>query len=274
MEQIIKLFKSLPESFIQGSGGNFSIKENGKIYIKPSGYTQDNVQDLSICDLAYLQEEYAKTDVDWEKVHEKAQCNHLKPSMELGFHTILPHKYVLHFHNVFMTTLTSIKNGPQLPYCTVDYACPGIELAKLVQRVKNEKIILLRNHGQIIQADSVDELKFLLEKMKSFYQDIFDCTFTIPDVKNNILPGPFSLLNNRFLFPDAAVFGEELGKTIHNKQTYLQFDTVNTKVAINLYTQAFMLSLIEAHGWEPQFIDNIDNIVNHPDEIYRRKICN
>lgn len=277
--EIIEIYKSLDESYIQGSGGNFSYKEDNLIYIKSSGLTQEQVtvNNLSICDINIIRDGYEKN-IAWQNVHKSAQVNTRKPSMEIGFHALSKYKYMLHFHNIFLNLM--VIEG-KITKNVIDYACPGIELTNKLKTHLDKPILHLKNHGQIIQSNTIEGLQRCIDELNFIIQTYTKEKFSIPPlVQNNghwTHDGPYKYLTGSFLFPDAVVFGSALGSNIINKGDHIQLymdKNAAVKAAVNLYTHAYMERFLSLRNVNPDYIKETNRIIEHPDEQYRRKLCN
>lgn len=155
-----------------GKGGNASVKPNDKLLmIKSSGEDMKNP--------FHLYSQGIGNDYN------------IKPSMEYKMHQHINKRFVLHYHPVYV-----------LPYLcsdysfdfgtTLEYYSPGKELAKAVKEaakdvddVDGEHIFFLRNHGVIIAADTIDEIKVLYNKIKDTFFIEENTIFTPDDLIDN-----------------------------------------------------------------------------------------
>jgi rhamnose utilization protein RhaD (predicted bifunctional aldolase and dehydrogenase) len=152
-----------------GCGGNVSVKNNKLMLIKPSGIDLKNIHEPTLI----FNSEYIFGD---------------KPSMEWKFHYLLKSKYVIHYHPIYV-----------LPYlCSnynftfgevVGYKTPGVELFKIIEKIKKpNNILFLKNHGVIIHANSIDKIIIHYNKIKDeFFKDI-DICYTPDEVINASSP--------------------------------------------------------------------------------------
>ncbi|MBR6523670.1 MAG: class II aldolase/adducin family protein [Clostridia bacterium] len=178
--------------YVQGGGGNTSVKLGELMAIKASGFclsdiTEDNA--YALIKLEGLQKFYGEnspeTLSDVEK--EGAACtkentvvldgmNPLRPSVEAGFHSILK-KFVCHTHSVYANLcccsheMNEIAekafSGAAYSWGSVPYTDPGANLTFAIQseiaRVKEKSgkepaVILMQNHGIIVHGDDADEV--------------------------------------------------------------------------------------------------------------------
>ncbi len=166
IEEYSKLCKLITLLDAPGKGGNISVKYNDILYgdmllIKSSGQDMKSRHVATIC--------YVK-DGPLVSYDFKRECliSKLKPSMEVQMHLNLKAKYVFHYHPVYVLPyLCSTKFAPTYGR-VINYVNPGPELAKAVIGVE-EEVIWLKNHGVVIQSDSVDRVIDLYEQIKLQY---------------------------------------------------------------------------------------------------------
>lgn len=178
--------------YVQGGGGNTSVKLGEYMAIKASGFclsdiTPDNA--YALINLGGLQKFYGEnspeTLSDVEK--EGAACakentvvldgmNPLRPSVEAGFHSILK-KFVCHTHSVYANLcccsleMNEIAEkafaGAAYSWGSVPYTDPGAnltfaiknEIARVKEKTGTEPaVILMQNHGIIVHGDNESEV--------------------------------------------------------------------------------------------------------------------
>ena len=91
-------------AFVQAGGGNTSVKLSTKeMLIKSSGiYLKDMTPNSGFCNVNFpeIKEYHYNLIDDEEKYSQKLNESVIKgvgrPSMETGFHALIPHKYVIH----------------------------------------------------------------------------------------------------------------------------------------------------------------------------------
>ena len=165
---------------VQGAGGNFSWKEDDVLWVKASGtwLSQATKKNIFVSvNLKDIQHKIAQN--DFEITPTTIDQAALKPSIETILHALMPQKFVAHLHPVDLVTLLIQADESWLKkleqsallknYLLIDYAQPGIPLAKLLHDgLKNKKdaqLILLKNHGVVYAADTLDALKSGLEEL-------------------------------------------------------------------------------------------------------------
>lgn len=171
--------------WVQGPGGNTSVKiEDGTQIVKSSGSELQFVTEsdgfalcrtesvnarlktiLIIPDEMERELEYSETVAKANLYPEK----HKRPSMELGIHTLLPFKYVLHFHSpcgLIAAHLYEQRKFSSLPSPSnfginiswMDFCLPGFSLAEQILKINITnspvpQLIILKNHGVIVCCD-------------------------------------------------------------------------------------------------------------------------
>lgn len=138
-----------------GFGGNVSVKTDDGLYIKASGtkLRKDNIK----------------------LINEKEG----KPSIEIGMHKNSKYRYVLHYHPMYLIPFITKKLAKELNADFIEYATPGDELARFTQGC-NKNILLLQNHGVVVQSDDYKECINIINRLKeSFMFKIND--FYCPD---------------------------------------------------------------------------------------------
>ena len=97
-------------AFVQAGGGNTSVKLSTKeMLIKSSGiYLKDMTPNSGFCNVNFpeIKKYHYNLIDDEEKYSQKLNESVIKgvgrPSMETGFHALIPHKYVIHSHPVYL----------------------------------------------------------------------------------------------------------------------------------------------------------------------------
>lgn len=182
--------------WVQAAGGNTSIKGESLLYVKASGCRLSAMslkQGWVALDLekakkvlddprydalphARQQDEAGR---DLLKALDPVSPAGARPSLEAEFH-LLGKKVCLHLHVVEVLAGLSLKDGQAwfentlkdsgLAWAWVDYRPPGHSLAKRVQealrRQPETELILMKNHGVIAYADSVDGALALVKRLQ------------------------------------------------------------------------------------------------------------
>ena len=202
MKKFIEFSKEIGENpaYIQGRGGNTSYKKRRSIFIKASGIKLKEIEEKNAlvgCDLIMLQsylshKKNKKNDEELNKLVDISIISHnksVKPSIEIGMHVVLPSRYVIHTHSVYVNVFACM-NFPEnflnkllvnYPFMIIPYKNPGYELAayllKLQKNISLPPILILKNHGLLIHSDSLSDLKKMhtyvnktLQKITGKYQ--------------------------------------------------------------------------------------------------------
>jgi rhamnose utilization protein RhaD (predicted bifunctional aldolase and dehydrogenase) len=169
---------------VQGAGGNISWKEGDVLWIKGSGTwlvnaTQDDIfvpVDLPKLSHALVQKDfYAQPQLIGEHA--------LRPSIETTLHALMPQAIVAHLHAIYALTYLVNKDSQKmvarlfegsadnrLQVAFVQYHKPGPQLAQAIQEAlidkPNANIIFLKNHGIVVGADSIGQMKILLNSLE------------------------------------------------------------------------------------------------------------
>ncbi|OYU18934.1 MAG: hypothetical protein CFE34_07920 [Rhodobacteraceae bacterium PARR1] len=161
---------------IQGPGGNTSVKDGAVMWIKASGTNLADAltRDVFVpCDLPAMRLAMEKGEARADQPAEFALVQGgLRPSIETSLHAVFPQRVVVHVHCVNTLALAIRRDaGPALAerlgafrWAMVPYAKPGANLAAQVQAVLTPgmDVIILRNHGLIVAAETVAEAEVLL----------------------------------------------------------------------------------------------------------------
>ncbi len=102
----------------------------------------------------------------------------LRPSIETLLHALMPHRFVVHLHPVDVVAHLVRSNcradlqavlGDTFAWELVDYRKPGAELARAIHATLLAKpgirVLLLKNHGLILGAETIDEIDRRLETL-------------------------------------------------------------------------------------------------------------
>ena len=246
--------------YTQGGGGNTSVKndEKGLMLIKASGYRLVDIDQTTAfvaVDKNAIKNYYESVDLSVEKDYEKESAEvskssvvpldgivTLRPSVEVGFHAILK-KYVIHTHSVYANILTCSMEGETLAeklfkdkdfgFIFLPYINPGFELTlamknKIEEYVKTTgrypEVIFMKNHGLVVNGDSVDRVKAVNTEVNETIRKYFDLQDNFrsvnlvetetgfksqtPIVKNFVAENVLdkSVLDKTPLYPDQLVY--------------------------------------------------------------------
>jgi rhamnose utilization protein RhaD (predicted bifunctional aldolase and dehydrogenase) len=148
-------------------GGNTSVKIDGVLYVKGSGWNLDTIEKEGFApvDLVTLIEMASRENLsDTQMVKEQRSAmsdqSFPNPSIEAILHAIIPFTYVDHTHADAVVTLSNTPNGKEIieelygkNMVIINYVMPGFELARHIYlqtldlNWKNIEGIILLNHG-------------------------------------------------------------------------------------------------------------------------------
>ena len=175
------------DNYVQGAGGNISIKEDDIIHIKKSGKHFRDIKDkndviscnISKEDIRSVLEIYNKQNLEnqYNALIEEKISGKDRPSIELSFH-VFGDKYTLHLHPTIINIFTCTEEGQEIirKLCDdndnmsyVDYCKPGIILTDKIMQERSmlNEITFLFNHGIIITGPSEESIKERYEFIES-----------------------------------------------------------------------------------------------------------
>ncbi|MFH0710641.1 MAG: class II aldolase/adducin family protein [Pseudomonadota bacterium] len=189
-------------------GGNTSVKIDGVLYVKGSGWNLDTIEKegFSPVDLATLIEMASRdtlTDTQMVKEQRAAMSDQSfpNPSIEAILHAIIPFTFVDHTHADAVVTLSNTPNGKEIleelygeNMVIIDYVMPGFELARHIYlqtldlNWKNIEGIILLNHGVFTfdndAKKAYEKMITLVTKAEDYLQQ--NVTFLSNTSKGNI----------------------------------------------------------------------------------------
>ena len=169
---------------VQGAGGNVSWKVGDILWIKGSGtwLAHADQEDIFVpVDLPELTRALLAKDFDAQP---RLIGEHLlRPSIETTLHALMPQTIVAHLHAIYALTYLINKDSQKmvanlfeqstdgnLQVAFVQYHKPGPQLAQAIQEALKDKpnanVIFLKNHGIVVGADSIDQMKMLLDSLE------------------------------------------------------------------------------------------------------------
>lgn len=169
-------------SLIQGAGGNSSLKVGDCLWVKASGcwmadaLVRSVFVPLSLTAVRRLLAQGEAEHLDTAMLS-SSQTPHLRPSIETTLHALLPQAAVLHAHALNSVVTSVLRDGADRFHAAmgsdvagvvVDYVRPGPPLAQAIGRILASDtipdVLLLRNHGVVVGADSPDAAVALLRE--------------------------------------------------------------------------------------------------------------
>ena len=201
--------------YVKGGGGNTSVKDETTLWVKPSGTTlgglteetfvalnRDKVNELF--EVETPAESAAREELVKNFMAEAVKNEAGRPSVEAPLHNILNPQFVVHTHPPLVNGLTCAKGGEAAgkrlfpDALWVEYIDAGYTLSvelkgrieqHTLERGKGPEVILLKNHGIFVAADSAEEIRSLyaevmdalrLEYEKAGVTDILEITDAEP----------------------------------------------------------------------------------------------
>jgi uridine kinase/ribulose-5-phosphate 4-epimerase/fuculose-1-phosphate aldolase len=246
---------SLDPSLVQGAGGNVSIKSENGLIVKSSGVKMGDVNlhhGFALCGfeegfpLFVDENEYA----EFIKLSAK---NNNRPSMETGFHAILPKRVVVHTHPIHLNSILCSKEARTIvktifhdfTYDFIEYNRPGMNLANRLRVNPINDIIFLENHGLIVCANNAQEAFETTERINN------RCKRWLANHVESFVNIEEPNTVNRPLFPDSAVFLDEM-----------------------YYINDYIFSMLTTAGLTPNFLNKseIDALNSMTTEKYRKSL--
>lgn len=245
--------------FVQGGGGNCSVKWDARMAVKASGYFLEDVTERS---------GYVVLD---ESGRVCASGENERPSLEAPLHRLLG-RYVIHTHPIVAGALVCAEQGreafrslfPEDTSVWIAYAKPGLELAGEIARalassharVDEDLVLFLENHGVFVSAPGKEECmglhEFVIQRLQQFF--------------GHAAPAAEQAASTGYLSPDHAVY--------LNLDGPIRSDRQRLAVA---ETQAFaggVHALIGAKRWTPRYLrpQDVAAVLGMSEEKYRQRL--
>jgi uridine kinase/ribulose-5-phosphate 4-epimerase/fuculose-1-phosphate aldolase len=210
---------SLDPSLVQGAGGNVSVKSDNGLIVKSSGVKMGDVNlhhGFAVCHFDGGFPSFTEENEYTEFIKASSKDNN-RPSMETGFHAILPKRVVVHTHPIHLNSILCSKEARatiktifhDLTYEFVEYNRPGMNLANRIADNRSNDILFLENHGLIVCSDSAQEAFETTERINN------RCKRWLANHVESFVDIEEQVAANSPLFPDAAVFPDEM-RSINN----------------------------------------------------------
>ena len=186
--------------YVKGGGGNTSVKNETTLWVKPSGTTLGGLTEGTFVTLNRTKvnelfavetppESAAREELVKNFMAEAVENNAGRPSVEAPLHNIINTRFVVHTHPFLVNGLTCAKEGEIVARnlfpdaLWVEYIDAGytlsVELKGRIEQYTQKhgngpKIILLKNHGIFVAADTANEIRSLyagvMEAVKGEYK--------------------------------------------------------------------------------------------------------
>ncbi len=178
--------------YVIAGGGNTSYKNDKLLYVKASGVslatvTEDGFAVLNRQKLKsmrpkryssnpFQREREIKNDLAAARAHPDST---LRPSVEASLHDLIDYRYVVHTHPTIVNALMCSKRAASAATLFPDalfipYTDPGYTLSKKVESAlvayrarhrQHPPIIFLDNHGVFVGADTVPEIRKIMDRI-------------------------------------------------------------------------------------------------------------
>ena len=260
------------DNYVQGAGGNISIKEDDIIHIKKSGKHFRDIKDendviscnISKEDIRGVLEIYNKQNLEnqYNALIEEKISGKDRPSIELSFH-VFGDKYTLHLHPTIINIFTCTEEGQEIikKLCEdnenmsyVDYCKPGIILTDKIMEKRSmlNEITFLFNHGIIITGPSEESIKeryeFIENRLKK--EIIYDEYKQDNELLSKSLnPEYFLIINNFLQQKGLEIFKSKSEDNIHElPHLYPDSAIYNAQVAFPTHTSAIPRNVLNYTG--------------------------
>lgn len=236
LRQISQQIAKRSPFWVQGAGGNTSWKEGDHLWIKATGKRLDQIsQPLGLAGIhvgaATSNFSTLRKNGDFESGYSQLiENNRIKdgrlgrPSMETGFHLLLPRQWVFHFHALSSLLLSFEKDDLQvkqmiatspLKFRFLDSLQPGFLLSEAVAQDPDYDVFILKNHGIILHGENPEvvsrwaqfEIPFMRAKYGEGGLQFRDMGWLEVIETLGSSRGPLKIY-----FPDTAVFLKDLKK--------------------------------------------------------------
>ncbi|MBT5400404.1 class II aldolase, partial [bacterium] len=178
--RVLSIFLGNNLDWVQGAGGNTSVKDNGTLWVKASGYWLSDAKNYDIftpLDRRTVLDKITQGEEDLASAQvSKENYQSLRPSIETTMHALMRHKFVAHVHSVNVISYSVLTNGKDLiserlgsiNWLWVPYVRPGLPLTKMLNAMKvaDFDVLILANHGVVIGGDTKDEVLSILEQVE------------------------------------------------------------------------------------------------------------
>ncbi len=245
--------------FVQGGGGNCSVKSDGRMAVKASGYFLEDVTEQS---------GYVVLD---ESGRVCASGDNERPSLEAPLHRLLG-RFVIHTHPIVAGALVCADQGREafqslFPGDTslwIPYAKPGQELAAEIARAlaanggrsSEDLVLFLENHGVFVSAPGKEECvglhEFVIQRLEEFFG------------RTGRSAHPPAATGR--LTPDHAVYLSLPGPICSERQRQAVAETQAFAAGVH--------GLIAAKGWTPRYLapQEVASVLGMSEEKYRQKL--
>lgn len=268
--------------YVQAGGGNMSAKiDERTMIVKSSGLRLREVNDaqglvaVDYRKVARMQNKKQEQKIEVVAVVGIAPGG--RPSIEAGFHAILPHRVILHTHSVYANMLTCSKKGIAVAkkiagalypnrWLWIPYCQPGAPLARTIQKKAarhkqktgvEAQIMFLENHGILVAGKSGKEIHRIHENInreikkwigaqnyptpgiKKIKEGVFENTADLSELIFNAQQSQIDQFADTMLFPDQAVYCQKMviGKAGKQPEGSIAIDAKKKKILFHMKSE-------------------------------------
>jgi rhamnose utilization protein RhaD (predicted bifunctional aldolase and dehydrogenase)/NAD(P)-dependent dehydrogenase (short-subunit alcohol dehydrogenase family) len=184
------------KDYVIAGGGNTSFKDEKHLWVKGSGtrlcdITIDGFVQLERGKLKLISSRAYSKDTNERERQVKADLNNsavypeknIRPSVETSLHNIIDYKFVVHTHPTIVNSVLCSRNSGKTvkqlfgeeEILYIPFIDPGYKLFKCVEKalmdfrkikITEPKIIFLENHGVIVCADNIKDIKSIYRQIE------------------------------------------------------------------------------------------------------------
>lgn len=169
---------------VQGPGGNTSLKHEDILWVKASGTELAEAETRCIFVPVGLKNAREAVLGDDERPIvplDVPYAQGLRPSIECSLHALMPHRVVVHTHDVDVIARAICEDAEQalaplmagFDWAFIPYARPGLPLTRAVRAVlstRSPDILILGNHGLVLGGRTPEEVTERLARVRQRLQ--------------------------------------------------------------------------------------------------------
>lgn len=277
------------EEIVLAGGGNTSYKDAEFLYIKASGTTLATIKEEGFVKMnreklaKMWQREYSQDEKQREaevledlmNAREKSDIAK-RPSVETTLHNLFNQKFVVHTHPALVNGLTCSNEGEEYAkklfgddVIWISATMPGYVLSKEVKEKieayeaktnKKANLLLLENHGIFVAADSIDEIKQIMD-------------FVIETLEKNVIKKPdLTTIDGDTLDIEGEIsnaIGESAKVVVYVNNPEIQLLT-SSEDAFKAVNYAYTPDHMVYYKHTPLFVNDISDIQSKVEE-YKQK---
>lgn len=292
--------------WVQGPGGNTSMKAGEILYVKPSGtriYEMQAIENFASLDgnevrlaLQTIAQKPDRENAYKQLIEVNTFAHSSRPSMESGFHAYLPQTFVFHFHSLLAVVMADYahKNSSVFnewyqrewaqklgPLALIESCLPGLELTLAIARAPASSIYWLINHGTVLAFEEPDFLQSYLEFeeacLKQFlpeHHQFVRSLYQLSAIEIARIKPDLTTAKLKFYFPDLAIIYSRLAKYLAPNNGAFTFAIAEAPRDLDAFENWLACSVLQCLARElPELpASMIAAIPELPTEIARKKI--